>query len=185
MKTKIWKAFWDYEKEEKWLNEKVAKGFAMTAYSWCHYTFENCVPGEYIYRIELLEHGINHPESRRYIQFMEENCVEHVDTYRTWVYFRKKVTDGGFQIYSDLDSRIKHYKRIADTWLVIGCAELCISFSPIGMFITALENGSRYVITNAAIMILILSTAIMFLRLWWRYTKKIKLLKRNRTVQEQ
>jgi len=61
MTTKVWKAFLDYEKEEKWLNEMVAKGFAMTAYSWCHYTFENCVPGEYIYRIELLEHSVNHP----------------------------------------------------------------------------------------------------------------------------
>jgi hypothetical protein len=184
MKTKIWKAFWDHEKEEKWLNEKVAKGLALTAYSWCHYTFEDCVPGEYIYRIELLEHGVNHPESRRYIQFMEENGVEHVDTYLAWVYFRKKSADGNFQIYSDFDSRIKHYKRISNIWFTIGCVELCLSFSQIGLFVSALENGSRHVIVNTVVMALVLSVAAMFFGLWWRYTKKIKLLKRERTVQE-
>jgi len=184
MKTKIWKAFWDYEKEEKWLNEMTAKGFAMTAYSWCRYTFEDCVPGEYIYRIELLEHGVNHPESRRYIQFMEENGVEHVDTYRTWVYFRKKTVAGGFKIYSDLTSRIKHYQRVSNLWLVLGCVELCLSFSQVYPLLNALKNGSQYWIANVVMMSLILSAAILFLRLWWRYTKKIKQLKRERRIQE-
>jgi hypothetical protein len=184
MKTHVWKAFWDYEKEEKWLNEMAAKGFAMIAYSWCHYTFEDCEHSEYIYRIELLEHGVNHHESIRYIHFMEENGVECVDTYRTWVYFRKKALDGNFKIYSDLDSRIKHYKRVSNIWLVIGCAELCIGFSQIHLLTTALKNGSSYVIVNATIMILLFSVGILFLRLWWRYTKKIKQLKREREVQE-
>jgi hypothetical protein len=184
MKTKAWKAFWDYENEEKWLNEMAAKGFAMTAYSWCHYTFEDSAPGEYIYRIELLAHGINHPESRKYIQFMEENGVEHVDTYRTWVYFRKKAADGDFEIYSDLDSRIKHYKRVSNIWLVVGCAELCIGFSQIHMFITALEEGSRSFVVSAILMTLVLSVAVLFLRFWWRYVKKIKRLKREREIQE-
>jgi hypothetical protein len=42
MKTKFMKIFWDYEKEEKWLNEMVAKGFAMSSYTFCVYTFEKC-----------------------------------------------------------------------------------------------------------------------------------------------
>jgi len=33
MTTKLWKAFWDYEKEEAWLNEMSAKGLALTSYT--------------------------------------------------------------------------------------------------------------------------------------------------------
>ncbi|MDR2202721.1 MAG: DUF2812 domain-containing protein [Nitrososphaerota archaeon] len=184
MKAKIWKTFWDHEKEEKWLNEMAAKGFAMTGYSWCCYTFEDCAPSEYIYRIEMLEHNVNHPESRKYIQFMEENCVEHVDTYYTWAYFRKKATDGTFKIYSDLDSRIKHYQRISNLWLVLGYVELSVSFSLIGSVVSTLENGSRYMFVNVVPLGMLFSMSIMFLGLWWRYTKKIKHLKREREVQE-
>ncbi len=33
------KLFWDFEKEEQWLNEMSAKGMALTHYSWCKYVF--------------------------------------------------------------------------------------------------------------------------------------------------
>jgi hypothetical protein len=184
MKTKCWKAFWDYEKEEKWLNNMAAKGLAMTAYTFCRYTFENCIPGEYIYRIELLEHSVNHPESIRYINFLAENGVEHVDTYFRWVYFRKKASDGGFKIYSDLYSQIKHYQRISKIWLIIGCMELCVGFSQISSAIRLF--GERYLswITHAAIGIVIISLGVILLSLWWCYIKKIKRLKREREIQE-
>jgi len=112
---------------------------------------------------------------------MEEKGVEKVDTYRTWVYFRKKAVDGDFQIYSDLDSRIKHYKRVSNVWFAIGCAELCIGFSQITLLVTFLEIGSRYFIVHAAAMVLFFSTAIILFGLRWRYTKKIKLLRHKHT----
>lgn len=55
MKQVIRKAFWNYEKEEHWLNTMSAKSLAMTNYSWCRYVFEEEPRGEYIYRIELTE----------------------------------------------------------------------------------------------------------------------------------
>lgn len=184
MKTKLWKAFWDYEKEENWLNELAAKGLAMTAYTFCRYTFEDCVPGEYTYRIELLEHGVNHPESIRYIHFLAENGVEHVDTYFRWVYFRKKTTDGPFKLYSDLPSRIKHYKRISNIWLIIGSMNLCLGFLQVCEILHSLEDSTRYWPSTIVRGGLSFSLGIMLLSLWWCYNKKIKRLKRERTIQE-
>ena len=112
MKHIVWKAYYDYEKEEQYLNEMSAKGLALKGYSWCRYVFEDSPRGEYIYRLQLLEHAINHPESQTYIKFMEETGAEFVASYMKWVYFRKKSVDGAFNIYSDIDSKIKHYKRI-------------------------------------------------------------------------
>ncbi|MCL2360173.1 MAG: DUF2812 domain-containing protein [Candidatus Bathyarchaeota archaeon] len=184
MRTKLWKAFWDYEKEEDWLNKMAAKGLAMTAYTFCCYTFEDCVPGEYIYRIELLEHSVSHPESVRYIRFMEENGVEHIDTYFRWVYFRKKATDGDFKIYSDFTSRINHYQRISKIWFVICCVDLSAGFLQLSIVLHGWENGVQYWLTNAAAGVLLISLGVILLSLWWCYAKKIKRLKREREIHE-
>lgn len=53
MKYVIWKAYWNYEKEEKWLNEMASKGLAFTSYSWYRYVFEDAPAKEYIYRIRV------------------------------------------------------------------------------------------------------------------------------------
>ena len=78
MKYVIWKAYWDYEKEEQWLNEMSARGMAITDYSWCRYVFTDAPNGAYNYRIELLEYMPTHPESMAYLRFLEENGVEVV-----------------------------------------------------------------------------------------------------------
>lgn len=122
MKTIIRKLFYNYEKEEKWLNEMSAKGFALTDYTWCRYVFTDCQPGEYIYRLELLEHSPTHAVSQKYIQFMEENGVEHISSYIRWVFFRKKAADGAFDIYSDADSKIKHYRMVIKLFTSIAIA---------------------------------------------------------------
>ena len=121
MKRVKWKLYMDYEKEEAWLNSMSEKGFAFTDYFLFRYVFEDSEPGEYIYRIELLDNTPGHPESRKYLNFMEENGVEHISSWIRWVYFRKKAADGPFDIYSDIDSKVAHYRRISFLWLVIIC----------------------------------------------------------------
>ncbi len=102
-----------HEKEEEWLNYMSSKGKAMLCYRFpCYYEFEDCEPGEYIYRIELLDNWPSSTESRKYIEFLEDTGIEIVGSYLRWCYFRKKAKDGSFDLFSDLESKIKHYKRI-------------------------------------------------------------------------
>ncbi|MDF2541342.1 MAG: hypothetical protein K0S47_1060 [Herbinix sp.] len=102
-----------YEKEEKWLNEMAAKGFAMVSIrGGICYEFESCNPGEYIYRLELLENNITSPESLHYIKFVEETGAVMIGTWFRWVYFRKKASEGEFMLFSDIASKVTHYQRI-------------------------------------------------------------------------
>ena len=57
MRTTMHKWFWiwDFDKEEQWLNQMAANGKALVHTGFCTYEFEDCTPGEYIYRLELLE----------------------------------------------------------------------------------------------------------------------------------
>ena len=52
-----WFWVWEFEKEERWLNEMAQEGWALTCGGFCTYTFEKCEPGEYIIRVEALDNS--------------------------------------------------------------------------------------------------------------------------------
>ncbi|MBQ5866802.1 MAG: DUF2812 domain-containing protein [Oscillospiraceae bacterium] len=99
---------WDFDKEEKWLNEMAAKGLALVSTGFCKYEFEDSLPGEYKVCLQLLDKMPSHPESQKYIAFMEETGAEHVGSFTRWVFFRKKASEGDFQLFSDNDSKVKY-----------------------------------------------------------------------------
>ncbi len=107
------KIYVDYEKEEVWLNEMCSKGYALIDYTRCKYTFEECKPNSYTYRLEMLENHSDSLESKKYIKFLEETGVEHVASYIRWVFLRKKKELGPFVLFTDFESKLKHHKRIA------------------------------------------------------------------------
>jgi hypothetical protein len=86
---------WSFDKEEKWLNEMSAKGLQLCDVGYCRYTFEEGTPGEYVYRLEMLDNMPGHAESKHYIDFIEDTGAEQIGTLGRWVYFRKKAEGGG------------------------------------------------------------------------------------------
>ena len=123
-----WFWVWEFEKEERWLNEKAMNGWVLVDVGFCRYTFERCEPGEYTIRLEL------HPADQGYLDFMAEAGAEFVGRYFSWLFFRKKAADGDFDLFSDIDSRIDHLDRIGRMLKIIGFANLimgCVNtFSP-------------------------------------------------------
>lgn len=126
MRKTIYKLFWAWqsEQEERWLNEMSAKGLQLLETGGVRYTFQEGTPGEYQYRLELLEYLPSHPESQQYIRFMEETGAELVGSTLRWVYFRKRVSDGPFELFSDVDSKLRHLRRIHTLLLVCTILEL-------------------------------------------------------------
>ena len=109
-----WFWVWDFEKEERWLNEMALQGWVLDGVGWCTYHFRRCEPGEYTVRLEM------RPYDESYVAFMEETGAEFVGRMMAWIYFRKKAADGAFDLYSDIDSRIAHLDRIGKMLTVIG-----------------------------------------------------------------
>ncbi|MBQ6711188.1 MAG: DUF2812 domain-containing protein [Clostridia bacterium] len=175
--VKKWFWVWEFDKEEQWLNEMAAKGLALVGVGFCRYEFEECVPGEYQVRLELLENQLQHAESQQYIRFLEETGVEQVGNYFRWVYFRKKTADGPFDLYSDLESRIKHLKRIIALVLPISAANLCIGFSNVG-------NAVRTGIGLANVGYLNLALGLLGCFGAWKLSKKRKRLEAEAQIFE-
>ena len=114
MRTTIRKWFWawEFDKEEKWLDEMSAQGKVLVSARYATYEFEDCVPGEYAVRLEMLEHDPASEEGKQYIAFVEETGAEYVGHVMKWVYFRKKTADGPFELHGDNATRIKHLGSI-------------------------------------------------------------------------
>lgn len=114
MRQTIHKIFfiWNFDKEEQWLNEMAAKGLCLVSVGFCKFEFEDCTPGEYRICLQLLDKMPRNPESRKYIEFLEQTGAEHVGSMTRWVYFRKKASDGDFELFSDNASRVKYLTSI-------------------------------------------------------------------------
>ena len=104
-----WVWAWEFDKEEKWLNDMAAQGKALVSARYATYEFEGSEPGEYAIRLEMLENAPDSEAGMAYISFVEETGAEQVGSYLNWVYFRKK---GQFEIFSDYSTKIKHLSRI-------------------------------------------------------------------------
>lgn len=115
---------WDYEKEETWLNEMAAKGFALAAVKFLGYEFEDALPGEYHVCVQIAEHSARHPETERYIRFLEDTGIQHVGTCVRNIYFRKKTAEGHLTLFSDRASRIKQINGIITLLSALICANL-------------------------------------------------------------
>lgn len=172
-----WFWVWEFDKEEQWLNEMAAKGLALVGVGFCRYDFEDCIPGEYQVRLELLENHLQHEESRKYIRFIESTGAEQVGNFFRWVYFRKRTADGPFDLYSDLESRIRHLKRIIALVLPISGANLCIGFSNVG---NAMRTGIG--IANVGYLNLVIGILGCFGA--WKLSKKRKRLEEEAQIFE-
>jgi len=179
---KVWKAFFNFENEEKWLNDMAAKGLNLVKYSFVRYTFEEGTPGEYIYRIELLENLPSHPDSMKYIDFMKEAGIECVDTYFRWVYFRKKSSEGPFDLYSDYASRIKHYKRVATLAGILAAANLCSAIVNLNLGLMGGHQGgsplNAYVSIVNWVVVFILSPMVV------SFVSKIRKMEKEKQLYE-
>lgn len=180
MRKTVRKLFWvwDFEKEEEWLTQMAAKGLALVSVGFCRYEFEECLPGEYTVRLELLENLPTHPESERYIAFLEETGAEHVGSYMRWAYFRKKTADGSFELFSDNESRIKYLTRIIRFIAVIGCFNLFAGAYNLGLyfFLTHMDVNLLGLVNIALGGVCMYGTA--------RLTKKRKRLKEEQQIFE-
>lgn len=124
-----WFWAWNFEAEEKWLNQMAQKGWVLEDVGFCKFRFVSAEPGAYAVRMEMMEEMPNSEKGMDYIGFIEETGAEYIGSVMKWAYFRKKVEDGEFELFSDIDSRIRHLDRMMKSIGMVGAANLAIGMS--------------------------------------------------------
>ena len=104
----VYKIFWvwEFEKEERWLNEMAMNGWALKSVGFCRFTFERTDPGAYTVRLEM------RGADEGYLDFMRESGAEDLGRCFQWIYIRKQASLGAFDLFSDIDSRMDNLTRI-------------------------------------------------------------------------
>lgn len=125
---------WEFEKEERWLNEMAQEGWALQNAGFCTYTFEKTEPGQYIIRLAMLDSS---PDFESFMGELEAQSVGHCFS---WGYFRRSAQLGPFDMFSDVDSRISHLNKIGQMVRLLCLANLLIGVTNIQRCITGMAK---------------------------------------------
>ncbi len=117
---------WNYEKEIQWLNEMSRQGWQLVRYTPFRYEFERGEPGRYQYQLQLLDKLPPEPE---YEAFLEGAGIQIVGRYLRWVYLRRENDGTPFEMFSDLDSLIRHIDGVLAICAVVFFCNLLPLFS--------------------------------------------------------
>lgn len=159
----------DKDKEEHWLNEMCHQGYAMKSFCLGFYTFKPCRKEEYIYRIDFITNW--DAKKEEYIEFLEETGVEYICQWFFWIWLRKKAEDGPFSLYSDSESKIRHYTRIKNFFIILAVLEGICALCEFILY-CSVHNFTALLVSMLALFLV-----IIFIRIIQKCNKKIKELK--------
>jgi hypothetical protein len=174
----VHRLYFDYEREEKWLNEQAARGWALRRYRFGSYYFTEGEPGAWIYRVELLPAGRGSAAGRQYLELLAETGAELVGSHLRWVYLRRSAALGPFELFTDLESRIGHYRRVLGLFGVLLAALAACAASLI-----VNEAGSGGVILDLPLAIVAVAAALLAVQTV-RLSRRVHSLRSQRQIYE-
>ncbi len=160
---KKFRFYYDKDKDEAFLNDMSAKGYAMKRFFLGVYTFEKCQPGEYTYRVDLISDKTTEQRNELY-DLIRDSGGELVQTWGIWAIFRKK---GNFELYTDPESQIKQFERIRKIFVRVAIVEFLLSMP---QWYNAIQTKEPMLILMAMLLTVI---AFVFLKQVGTCTKKI------------
>lgn len=170
---------WQFEEEEKWLNEMEDSGWHLLSVGFGKYEFMPCIPGEYCVRLQLLKNFPKSKESQEYIALVEEMGGEYIGHVTRWAYFSKKKDGQPFTLFSDIDSRVHQLNLM----LVLLATLMPLEFF-IGLHNIVIGLSSPIGIGNFVLGCLCVSFGFLLIYGYWRINQKKKRLKKQRLLQE-
>ena len=111
---RVWR-FWtiaEYEQEEQWINEMAHDGWALTAVGFCRFIFRRTRPGEFIYKLDMVERTTQDEVKESYFNFLTECGIRIVGEYKDWIYLQKRAADGPFDMKNDTYAKLRKVNKI-------------------------------------------------------------------------
>lgn len=185
MKKRLSKFFWtaDFSKLEVWVNQMSNQGWNLVSAYFGYYTFEKCEPDEFVYRIDILKSdpAIN-DESYNYLRFMQGLGADYIGITNNWVMFRMKNSSNGFEVFSDMDSRINHLNKVLKNIIGILVFITILFIIELVMFIP--DDGLFLKICIGISMVIMLSILVWHIIMLYNTLERRKKLIAERTLHE-
>lgn len=168
--------FWQFDEEEKWLNDMSAQGWQLEKVKINNYTFKKCQPNTYSYKLDYLDNSKE--KNQEYLNSIQSFGIEKVGQTYNLLYLsmeNENSSEQVFELFSDKQYRINFLnKLLKSSTMTISC------------FILNLLLVS----SNTELMLApYISTALIILIIIWLsglsgINKKIKTLKKEQIISE-
>ena len=111
---KVWRFYTvaDYEKEEAFLNEMARAGWNLSAVGFCRYIFRRGTPGEYIYKLDMVERSESDEVKESYFNFLTDCGIRVVGEFKDWIYLQKRAADGPFDMKNDTYAKLRQVNKV-------------------------------------------------------------------------
>lgn len=166
----------DKEKAVKYLNKMSQQGWAMTGFKGGFFTFEKCEKGKYVYEVDFNSRFFSVTEDYR--DFMNESGIEIVAHWGFWIFLRKLASEGEFNLYTDVDSQIEHYKKIRTLFKAAAILEILLLVT---ILILTEEYDSLILFGDCC---LALAAIVVFVQMAFRMNDRIAKLTEIKTGME-
>ncbi len=147
----------DKDKETEWLNSMTQDGWAMTGFFGGFYHFDSCEKSAYSYQVDFTDRFFS--VSNSYREFMREMGIEIVANWGFWTVLRKPASTGEFQLYTDVDSQMKHYTKIRRMFKVAAIIEIICLFIQLWYAVTYAYYLSYAFALLAGVLALVIANA--------------------------
>lgn len=128
---RVWRFFniADYDKEEQWLNDMAAAGWNFVrVQGGVRFTFKRGVPGEYIYKLDMVERNASDEVKESYYNFLTECNIRVVGDYNDWIYLQRRASDGPFDVKDEAYTKLRRLNKVYSFSIRMVC-RLLILFS--------------------------------------------------------
>ena len=121
--------FFDFDKEERWLQEMAAKGWQLESVLFT-YTFRKSDPSALPIRMDF-HTFYSQSRYQDYLTLFEDCGWKHIAGYKSMGmhYFVRIRPDANDELFSDAASKAGRYKRVSEMWLSLFVCYLAISSS--------------------------------------------------------
>ncbi len=103
---------WEFEEEEKWINEKIQEGLLLKKVQGNNYIFEKCEPKEYQIKLEVINVNFWNRENQKYIKSIREKGGELIESNGRFfttcrMYIKNKIGVEDIKLYYNSEFKIK------------------------------------------------------------------------------
>lgn len=137
---RVWRLYTvaDYDKEEEWLNDMAAAGWNFVrVQGGCRFTFRRGTPGEYIYKIDMVERSDSDDVKESYYNRLTASGVRIVGDHQDWLYLEKRAADGPFDAKDEL-ATLRRLNKVYNFSILMVC-RLLVAFTAIALVCSGLS----------------------------------------------
>lgn len=175
------KVFFDFNKEEAWLNQMSQEGYALVAYKSGKYYFE---PSQEIYHYKIaINSNWKGMDKKDYLEFLESTGIRVLGTYNDHAYLARPAAEGELELYSDHASKIKEYQKASKPFAFICIMQVAFILFLLVQCIFYIKIFSPAFWALVVTMIFLSVLLFPYLRVLLAYTRRIKELKTEQSIE--